>query len=40
MLDQAKRLKDLEREMPRLGKATSDLALDRLILKETADGKY
>ena len=32
--DQAKRLKDLERENGRLRKAISDLTLDKLILKE------
>ncbi len=39
-LDQAKRLKDLERENARLRKAISDLTLDKLILKEAAEGKY
>jgi len=39
-LDQAKRLKDLERENARLRKAVSDLTLDKLILKEAAEGKY
>ena len=39
-LDQAKRLKDLERENGRLRKAVSDLTLDKLILKEAAEGKY
>ncbi len=33
-LDQAKRLKDLERENERLKKAVSELTLDKLILKE------
>ncbi|MFQ5765605.1 MAG: transposase, partial [Rhodospirillales bacterium] len=33
-IDQAKRLKDLERENGRLRKAVSDLTLDKLILKE------
>ena len=32
--DQAKRLKELERENARLRKAVSDLTLDKLILKE------
>ena len=32
--DQAKRLKDLEKENGRLRKAISDLTLDKLILKE------
>ena len=39
-LDQAKRLKVLERENGRLRKAVSDLTLDKLILKEAAEGKY
>ena len=33
-MDQAKRLKDLERENERLRKAVSELTLDKLILKE------
>lgn len=33
-LEQAKRLKDLERENDRLNEAVSELALDKLILKE------
>ena len=37
--DQAKRLKDLERENGRLRKAISDLTLDKLILKEALEGK-
>ncbi len=39
-LDQAKRFKDLERENERLKKAVSELTLDKLILKEAAEGKY
>ena len=39
-LDQAKRLKDLERENERLKKAVSELTLDKLILKEAIEGKY
>ena len=39
-LDQAKRLKDLERENDRLKKAVSELTLDKLILKEALSGKY
>ncbi len=35
--DQAKRLKDLERENGRLRKAISDLTLDKLILKEALE---
>ena len=37
--DQAKRLKDLEKENGRLRKAISDLTLDKLILKEALEGK-
>ena len=33
-MDQAKRLKELERENERLKKAVSELTLDKLILKE------
>jgi putative transposase len=39
-LDQAKKLKDLERENERLKKAVSELTLDKLILKEALEGKY
>src|SRR5215208_4872078 len=35
-LDQVKRLKELERENARLRKAVSDLALEKVILKEAA----
>jgi len=38
--DQAKRLKDLERENACPRKAVSDLTLDKLILKEGLEGKY
>ena len=38
--DQAKRLKDLERENDRLRRAVSELTLDKLILKEALEGKY
>ncbi len=37
-LDQAKRLKDFERENERLKKAVSELTLDKLILKEAIEG--
>ena len=37
-VDQARRLKDLERENQRLKKAVSELTLD--ILKEALEGKY
>ena len=39
-VDQARRLKDLERENQRLKKAISDLTRDKLILKEALEGKY
>ena len=39
-VDQARRLKDLERENARLKKAIADLTLDKLILKEAIEGKY
>jgi len=38
--DQAKRLKDLEKENGRLRKAVSDLTLDKQILKEALEGNY
>ena len=38
--DQAKRLKELEKENGRLRKAVSDLTLDKLILKEALEGNY
>lgn len=37
-LDQAKRLKELEKENTRLRKAVSDLTLDKLILQEALRG--
>ena len=39
-LDQAKRLKELERENTRLKKIVADQALDISILKEVADPKF
>ena len=39
-VDQARRLKDLERENSRLKKAVADLTLDKLILKEALEGNY
>ena len=39
-LDQAKRLKDFERENARLKRAVGDLTLDKLILKEAAEGNF
>ncbi|MCZ0738857.1 IS3 family transposase [Phreatobacter sp. AB_2022a] len=38
-MDQARRMKDLERENARLRQAVSDLTLDKLILQEAAKGK-
>ena len=38
-IDQAKRLKELERENERLKKAVSELTLDKQILKESPVGK-
>lgn len=39
-VDQAKRLKELERENTRLKRAVADLTLDKLILKEAAEGNF
>jgi putative transposase len=39
-VNQARRLKELERENQRLRKAVSDLTLDKLILKEAAEGNF
>ena len=39
-LDQARRLKELERENARLRKAVAELTLDKLILKEAAEGNF
>ena len=39
-VNQAHRLKELERENLRLRKAVSDLTLDKLILNEALTGKY
>jgi len=39
-VDQAKRLKEVERETARLRKAVADLTLDKLILKEAAEGNF
>ena len=38
--DQLKRLKELEQENARLRRAVSELTLDRLILKEAAEGNW
>jgi putative transposase len=39
-VDHVKRLKDLERENARLKRAVADLTLDKVILKEAADGNF
>ena len=39
-VDQARKMKDLERENARLRRAVSDLTLDKVILKEAASGEY
>lgn len=39
-VDQARRLKDLEQENARLKRAVADLTLDKLILKEAAEGNF
>lgn len=39
-VDEAKRMKELEKENTRLRKAISDLTLDVQILKEVAKGKF
>lgn len=39
-VSQAKRLKDLEKENARLKKAIAELTLDKLILKEVAEGNF
>ena len=37
-MDQARRMKDLEKENARLRRAVSDLTLDKLILQEASRG--
>jgi transposase-like protein len=39
-IDQARRLKELERENTRLRRAVADLTLDKLILKEATEGNW
>lgn len=39
-VEQARRLKELERENDRLKKAVAELTLDKLILKEAAQGNF
>ena len=39
-MDQARRMKDLERENARLRQAVSELAIDKQILREAARGNF
>lgn len=39
-IDQAKRMRELEAENGRLKKAVADLTIDKIILKEVAEGKF
>ena len=39
-VDQAKRLKEVEKENSRLKRLVAELSLDKAILKEVAEGKY
>ena len=39
-VDQARRLKEIERENARLKRAVAELTLDNLILKEAAEGNF
>ncbi len=39
-VDQARRLKDLEQENTRLKRAVAELTLDKVILKEAAEGNW
>ena len=39
-VDQAKRRKELEAENARLKRAVADVTVEKLILKEVAEGKY
>lgn len=39
-VDQARRLKELERENVRLKRAVADLTLEKLVLKEAAEGNF
>lgn len=39
-VDQARRMKELERENARLRQAVSELTLDKVILQEAARGNY
>ncbi len=39
-VEQVRRLKELEQENARLKRAVADLTLDKLILKEAAEGNF
>ncbi len=39
-MDQARRLKELERENALLRRAVSDVTLENLVLKEAAEGNF
>ena len=39
-IDQAKRMRELESENARLKKAVAELTIDKIILKEVAEGKF
>ena len=39
-MDQAKRLKELEKENSKLKRLVADLALDKQILKDIAEGNF
>jgi len=39
-MDQARRMKDLERENARLRRAVADLTVEKLVLKEAAEGNF
>ena len=39
-IEQAKRLKDMEKENARLKKLVADISLDNAILKEVAEGNF
>jgi transposase-like protein len=39
-IDQAKRMRELEAENTRLKKAVAELTVDKIILKEVAEGKF
>ena len=39
-VDQARRLKELEQENPKLKRLVSELSLEKLVLKDIVSGKY